>query len=78
MSELTVYLHSMPSHELTKRIALDTSEQGLTSNPRRIVIERFILLTRHFMTDFFQEIRPDLEKHAYNYPFFKRTVDEQL
>jgi len=62
----------MPSHELTKRIALDTSEQGLTSNPRRIVIERFILLTRQF------EIQPDLEKHAYNYPFFKRTVDEQL
>jgi hypothetical protein len=74
MSELTDYLQSMPSHELTKRIALDFSEQGLTINPRRMVIERFILLTKQFMTDFFQEIRPDLEKHAYNYPFFRFRV----
>jgi len=74
MSELTDYLQSMPSHELTKRIALDVSEQPLASNPRRIVIERFILLTRQFMTDFFQEIRPDLEKHAYNYPFFRFRI----
>ena len=74
MSELTDYLQSMPSHQLTKRIALDISEQSLPDNPRRIVIERFILLTKQFMTDFYQEIRPDLEKHAYDYPSLKVRI----
>ena len=74
MSELTEYLQSVPSHELTKRAASEISEQNLLKNPRRVVIEGFILLTKEFLADFFQEIRPDLEKHSYNYPFLRTRV----
>ena len=71
MSELTEYLQSVPSHELTKKIASEISERSLPRNPRTIVIEEFISLTKEFMAEFFDEIRPDLERHAYNYPFLR-------
>ncbi|HYY92388.1 MAG TPA: hypothetical protein VE955_10405 [Candidatus Dormibacteraeota bacterium] len=74
MSELTEYLQSVPSHELTKKIASQVSERSLPSNPRRMVIEEFISLTKGFMADFFDEIRPDLEKHAFNYPFLRLKI----
>jgi hypothetical protein len=74
MSELAEYLQSVPSHELTKKIASEISESSFSSNPRRIVIEEFISLTKEFMSDFFDEIRPDLEKHAYNYPFLRLRI----
>ena len=74
MSELTDYLQSMPSHELTKRIATDISDQFLDGNPRRIVIEDFVVLTKGFMADFYQEIRPHLEQHAYNYPYLRFRI----
>jgi hypothetical protein len=74
MSELTDYLQSMPSHELTKKIATEISEQAFVTNPRRLVIEEFIVLAKQFMQEFYQEIRPNLEKHAYNYPFLKLRI----
>jgi len=74
MSELTDYLQSMPSHELTKKIATEVYEQTLEANPRRTVISGFILLSKQFMADFFLEIHPDLEKHANNYPFLKFRI----
>jgi hypothetical protein len=74
MSELTDYLQSMPSHELTKRIATEISEQAFVTNPRRLVIEEFIVLAKQFMQEFYQEIRPNLEKHAYNYPFITLRI----
>ena len=74
MSELTDYLQSMPSHELTKRIATDISEQSLPGNPRRIVIEGFIVLTKEFMVDFYQEIRSHLAHHAFKYPYLRLRI----
>ncbi|HEX4922119.1 MAG TPA: hypothetical protein VFV92_15445, partial [Candidatus Bathyarchaeia archaeon] len=74
MSELSEYLQSVPSHELTKKIASEISELGVTYRPRRIVIQEFILLAKQFMTDFFAEIRPELEEHAYNYPFLRIRI----
>jgi hypothetical protein len=74
MSELTDYLQSMPSHELTKKIATAISEQAFVTNPRRLVIEEFIVLAKQFMQEFYQEIRPNLERHTYNYPFLKLRI----
>ena len=74
MSELTDYLQSMPSHELTKKIATEISEHAFVSNPRRLVIEEFIVLAKQFMQEFYQEIQPDLEKHTHNYPFLKLRI----
>ncbi len=74
MSELTEYLQSIPSYELTKRVASEISEQNLPRNPRRMVIEGFILLTKDFLTEFFEETKPDLDKHAYNYPFLQARI----
>jgi hypothetical protein len=69
MAELTEYLQSAPSFELTKKVASHLSERVLPKNPRRIVIQNFILVTKAFMKEVFEELRPDLEKHSYNYPF---------
>ncbi len=69
MAELAEYLQSAPSFELTKKVASNLSEQVLPKNPRRIVIQNFILLTKAFMKEVYEELQPDLEKHAYNYPF---------
>jgi len=74
MSELAEYLQSVPSFELTKKIAALVSEQALPENPRRIVISNFILLTKEFMKQVFEELQPDLEKHSYNYPFVKMRI----
>ena len=74
MSELTEYLQSIPSYELTKRVASEISEQDLPRNPRRTVIESFILLTKNFLADFFEEVKLDLERHAYNYPFLQARI----
>lgn len=71
MSELTEYLQSMPSHELTKKVATEISELNIAKNPRRIVIANFIQLIKEFMADLYRETKPDLEKHAYNYPFLQ-------
>jgi len=64
MCELTEYLHSIPSHELTKKVATEISEQHILENPRRMVVENFILLSKQFMSQFYEEIRPDLERHS--------------
>ena len=74
MSELAEYLQSVPSFELTKRVASAISEQNLLQSPRRIVIENFILLTKDFMKELFEELRADLEKHSYNYPFMSMRI----
>ncbi len=74
MSELTEYLQSMPSHELTKKVATEISELNIARNPRRIVIENFIQLIKEFMADLYRETKPDLEKHSYNYPFLKMRL----
>jgi hypothetical protein len=74
MSELTEYLQSVPSLELTKKVASHISEQSLPKNPRRIVIENFIILTKAFMREVFEELQPDLEKHSYNYPFLMMRI----
>jgi len=74
MSELSEYLQSVPSHELTKKVASEISELGLTYRPRRIVVQEFILLAKQFMTEFFAEIRPEVETHAYNYPFLQFRI----
>lgn len=74
MSELTEYLHSIPSHELTKRVASEISEQNLLKNPRRMVIEGFIVLTKDFLAELFQETKSDLEKHSPNYPFLQARI----
>lgn len=69
MAELADYLQSAPSFELTKKVASNLSEQVLPRNPRRIVIQSFIRVTKAFMNEVFEELQPDLEKHSYNYPF---------
>jgi len=69
MAELAEYLQSAPSFELTKKVASHLSEQVLPRNPRRIVIQNFILVTKTFMKEVFEELQSDLEKHSYNYPF---------
>ena len=69
MSELAEYLQSVPSFELTKKVASQISEQEFPTNPRRTVLEKFITLTRSFMREVFEELQPDLERHSYNYPF---------
>src|SRR5947209_2850520 len=69
MSELTEYLHSIPSHELTKKVATEISEQRILENPRRMIVENFILLSKQFMSQFYEEIRLDLERHSLEYPF---------
>lgn len=74
MSELAEYLQSVPSFELTKKVASEISELTLVKNPRRIVIENFILLTKQFMRELFVELGPDLEQHSHNYPFIKMRV----
>ena len=74
MSELTEYLQSVPSFELTKKIASQISEQSFPTNPRRIVIENFILLTRAFMKEVFEELQPDLQHHSYSYPFLTARI----
>lgn len=74
MAELTEYLQSAPSFELTKKVASYLSEQVLPRNPRRIVIQNFILLTKAFMKEVFDELRSDLEKHSYNYPFLTMRI----
>jgi hypothetical protein len=74
MAELAEFLQSAPSFELTKKIASDLSEQVLPRNPRRIVIENFILSTQFFMNEIFEELRTDLEKHSYNYPFLMLRI----
>src|SRR5712692_8962314 len=74
MSELTEYLQSVPSFELTKRVASQISEETFPTNPIRIVIENFILLTKAFMKDVFEELQTDLERHSYNYPFLTARV----
>ncbi len=75
MCELAEHLQSIPSFELTKRVASEILEQEfLETNPRRIVIRKFVLLTKRFMQDLYEELRPDLEKHSYNYPFAKIRI----
>ncbi len=74
MGELAEYLQSVPSFELTKKVASHVSEQSFPRNPRRVVIENFILLTKAFMKDVFEELQPDLEKHSYNYPFLMMRI----
>lgn len=70
MCELAEHLQSIPAFELTKKVASEISEQKiLEENPRRIVIRDFVLLTKEFMKDFYLELKPDLERHSYNYPF---------
>ncbi len=69
MAELAEYLQSAPSFELTKKVASHLSEQVLPANPRRIVIQNFIIVTKAFMSEVFEELHPDLERHSYNYPF---------
>jgi len=69
MSELTEYLQSIPSHELTKKVATEISEEHILENPRKMVVENFILLSKQFMSQFYEEIRPDLERHSLEYPF---------
>src|SRR5260370_7838464 len=74
MSELTEYLQSVPSFELTKKIALQISEESFATNPMRIVIENFITQTRSFMQDVYNELQPELEIHSYNYPFITARI----
>jgi hypothetical protein len=74
MTRLAEYLQSMPSHELTKKVAAEISELNLATNPRKIVIGAFIILVKGFMTDLFNEIRLDLEQHFYNYPFLQMRL----
>src|SRR5438132_10678274 len=69
MCELTEYLHSIPSHELTKKVATEISEEHILENPRRMVVENFVVLSKQFMSQFYEEIRPDLERHSLEYPF---------
>ena len=69
MCELTEYLHSIPSHELTKKVATEISEEHILENPRRMVVENFVVLSKQFMLQFYEEIRPDLERHSLEYPF---------
>ncbi len=74
MSELAEYLQSVPSFELTKKVASEISELPLVRYPRRIVIENFILLTKQFMGELFVELGPDLEQHFRNYPFIRMRI----
>ena len=74
MVELTEYLHSIPSHELTKKVATEISEQNLLQDPRRMVVENFIQISKEFMSQLFDEIKVDLEKHSIDYPFLKRRI----
>jgi hypothetical protein len=74
MSELAEYLQSVPSFELTKKVASEISELTLVKNPRRIVIENFILLTKQFMGELFVELGPVLAQHSYNYPFIGMRI----
>src|SRR5437870_9566090 len=69
MCELTEYLHSIPSHELTKKVATEISEEHILENPRRMAVENFVVLSKQFMSQFYEEIRPDLERHSLEYPF---------
>jgi len=69
MAELAEYLQSAPSFELTKKVASHLSAQVLPRNPRRIVIQSFVLLTKGFMNEVFEELQADLERHSHNYPF---------
>lgn len=74
MSELAEYLQSVPSFELTKKVASEISELTLVKNPRRIVIESFILLTKQFMRELFVELGPELEQHYHKYPFIRMRI----
>ncbi len=74
MSELTEYLQSVPSFELTKKVAAQISEETFPTNPRRIVIENFILVTKSMMRDVFEELQPDLEQHTHRYPFLSARI----
>ena len=74
MSELTEYLQSIPSFELTKKIALQISEESFPPNPMRIVVENFITQTKSFMQDVYDELQPELEIHSYNYPFITARI----
>jgi hypothetical protein len=74
MSELAEYLQSVPSFELTKKVALEISEKTLAKNPRRIVIENFIHLAKQFMGELFVELGADLEYHFDNYPFIRTRI----
>src|SRR5438309_10470165 len=69
MCELTEYLHSIPSHELTKKVATEISEEHILENPRRMVVENFVVLSKQFMLQFYEEIRSDLGRHSLEYPF---------
>lgn len=71
MAELTEYLQSMPAHELTMKVATDISEDQILESPRRLIVENFILLSKGFMSQLYEEIRPELEKHSLKYPFIK-------
>src|SRR5437867_6395086 len=74
MSELTEYLQSIPSFELTKKIALQISEESFPTNPMRMVVENFITQTKSFMQDVYDELQPELEIHSYNYPFMTARI----
>jgi len=74
MSELAEYLQSVPSFELTKKVSSEISERDFPRNPKRIVIENFVLLTRDLMGAIYEELKPDLEKHSYNYPFLSMRI----
>jgi hypothetical protein len=39
-----------------------------------LVIEEFIRTTKNFLSDLFREIKPDLERHSYNYPFVQARI----
>ena len=74
MSTLAEYLQSVPSFELTKNIASEFSDGSDLEHPRQAVIENFIVLTKNFMAAFFEEIRPEVENHAFNYPFLRLGI----
>ncbi len=74
MSELAEYLQSVPSFELTKKISSEISERDFLENPKGAVIENLVLLTKQFNQALYDELRPDLEKHAYNYPFLSARI----
>jgi hypothetical protein len=74
MGELAEYLQSVPSFELTKKVAAHISEEGYFGNPRRAVIENFIVIAKSFMRDIFEELRPELERHALNYPYMTMRI----